>query len=97
MRAIYVIDFSFFSDISFKQNIHAIPRFALAAIDHWIGEILHMAGSFPHFGVHEDGGVEALDVAALSHGAPPGVLEIAQHLDSERAVVPAAVQAAINF
>src|SRR5665213_1870695 len=43
------------------------------------------------------GDIEGLDVAALGHRAPPGVLQIAQHFNAERTVIPAAIQAAINF
>ena len=57
-----------------------------------------MARGRPHGGRAEDGGVEADDVVAqLHHGAPPGVLDVAQHVDPERAVVVGGAEAAVDL
>ena len=78
--------------------VGAEPFLAVFAVDKRVGKTGQMAGSFPYLRVHEDGGVEAHDVAAaVHHGAPPRLLDVALELDAERAVVPAAVEAAVNF
>ena len=49
-------------------------------------------------GGDEDGGVEADHVVALlDHGAPPGVLHVAQHVDAERPVVVGGAEAAVDL
>src|SRR5438045_6859221 len=48
--------------------------------------------------MHENRGVEPLDVVALSdHRAPPSVLQIALELDAERAVIPDGSGAAVDL
>jgi hypothetical protein len=69
----------------------------LFAIDHGIGEVFNVTGCFPHARVHEDRRIEALDVVAQRHLLPPCILDITQKLHAERAVVPGAVEPAVNF
>ena len=68
------------------------------AIDHRIAERVHMSRRLPDRRVHDDGRVEADDVFAFArHRAPPGVAQVALQLRAERAVVPEAVDAAVDF
>ena len=68
------------------------------AIDHQVAEGAGVAAGFPDFRMHDDGGFEADDVvAALGHGAPPGFLDVALEFGAERAVIPEAVEAAVDF
>ncbi len=71
-----------------------------------VGEAADVAGGDPDFGVHDDGGVEADHVEEVSVGAgagafddvlPPGFLEVSFEIDAEGAVVPEAVDAAVDF
>ena len=78
--------------------IGAETGFAFLAVDHRIGEIGDMAGGFPDFGVHEDGGIDAFDIVALlGHGLPPEVFEIAFEFDAVGTVVPATAETAVDF
>ena len=48
--------------------------------------------------MHQNRAVHADDVIALvHHDAPPIVLQITLQFDPERAVIPGAVQSAVNF
>jgi len=77
--------------------VDAVPRLAFAAIDHRIGEILYMTRGFPYTRVHEDRGIEAFDVMPGGHCAPPGIFQVAEHLNAKRTVIPAAVEPAIDL
>ena len=71
---------------------------AVPAVDQRIGEAGDVARGLPHARVHEDGGVETLDVVArVDHGAPPALLDVLLELDAERAVVPHRAQAAVDL
>jgi hypothetical protein len=68
------------------------------AIHHRVSEAADVAGSFPNFGMHDDGGFEADDViAAADHVIPPAIADVFAKLDAERAVIPKAVDAAVDF
>src|SRR6185312_7060695 len=68
------------------------------AIDHRIGEAANVARRFPDFGMHDDGGFEADDVITTAdHVVPPAIADVFAKLDSERTVVPEAVDAAVDF
>ncbi len=69
-----------------------------------------MAGALPDLRVHDDRAVEAGHfvgfgrtggggevVVTGDHVAPPGFLDVPLQLDAERAVVPEAVEAAVDF
>ena len=57
-----------------------------------------MAGGFPHFRVHDDGGVESNDIfAMLDDILPPGFADVAFEFTAERAVVPETVYTAVDF
>ena len=80
------------------NSIGAEAMFAFLAVDHRIGESGDMAGGLPDFGMHEDGGIEALDiVAAMSHCLPPESFDIIFHLDTKRAVIPARAETTVDF
>jgi hypothetical protein len=57
-----------------------------------------VAAGLPDGGGHDDGGFEAGDVVALAgHGVPPEFLDVALEFGAQRAVIPKAVDAAVNF
>src|SRR5271163_2336285 len=57
-----------------------------------------MAAGFPDLRRHDDGRFEAGDVVALAgHGVPPEFLDVALEFRAERAVIPKAVDAAVNL
>src|ERR1700722_16416006 len=57
-----------------------------------------MAAGFPDLRRHDDGRFEAGDVVALAgHGMPPEFLDVALEFRAERAVIPKAVDAAVNL
>ena len=67
-------------------------------IRHRIGESGGMAAGLPDFRVHDDGGFQADDVVApAGHGLPPGILDVAFEFGAQRAVIPEAVDPAVNF
>ena len=58
-------------------------------LDERVGERGHVARRLPDPRRHEDGGVEADDVvAALDHGPPPCLFDVALEEDAEGPVVP---------
>ena len=68
------------------------------AIHHRVGEPAHVAGRFPNLRVHDDGGFQADDIiAAADHVIPPSVADVFFQLDAQRAVIPEAVDAAVDF
>ena len=68
------------------------------AIAHRIAEAADVAGGLQHLFHGQDRTVHAEDVITFLHGlAPPVVLEVAFQFGSERAVVPAAVEASVKF
>ena len=80
------------------QLVRAEARLARAAVDQGIGETLDMPRGFPHSGVHQDRGVQSLDVTALvHHRAPPAFLEVLLQLDTERSVVPHRAEPAVDL
>src|SRR5262245_21131174 len=65
-----------------------------------------MPARFPYFRVHDDRAIDAdhADFLAVGSGwgiavhvLPPGVLDVLLELDAERAIVPEAVDAAVDF
>ena len=92
--------------------IHAKSALATlgAAIDHLVDEQIVMPGALPHLRVHDDraiqpdhlerlrsAGQHGQIVVAGDHVAPPRFLDVALQLDAQRAVIPKAVQAAVDF
>ena len=71
---------------------------AVAAIDERIGEPGDVTARLPDARVHQDRGVEPLDVVARAHHrVPPAVLEVLLQLDAERTVVPHGPGAAVDL
>src|SRR5690606_18329063 len=69
-----------------------------AAVDQRVAEVLDVARSLPGARMGDDRRVEPLDVLALAHHAPPPQrLQVVLELDAERAVVPEAVDAAVDL
>src|SRR5205823_7845899 len=57
-----------------------------------------VTGGFEHCRMRENRTVETHDVVALVHHcAPPVIFQVALQLDPERAVIPRAVEPAVNF
>ncbi len=78
--------------------ILAQPRLARPAVHHRVAESLLVPARLPDCAIHQNGTVHADDVVPLVHHRPPPVvLEIALQLRAERAVVPAAVQSAVDL
>jgi hypothetical protein len=78
--------------------VRAKAFFCQEAITHRIAERIHVPARLPNLRMHDDGGVEAHDVLALAgHGVPPQFLHVALQLGTERAVIPKAVDAAVDF
>jgi len=80
-----------------EQVIESEPLVRLAIFDHGIVEALHMAGGLPYLGVHEDRRIDALHVFPVRHRAPPGLLDVAQQFDTQRTIVPAAIEATVDL
>ena len=79
------------------ELVGAKARLAGAAVDQRIGEVLHVAGGFPHPRVHQDGGVDAHDVVVqLRHLAPPRVAQPVLEGGAERPVVPRRGEPAVH-
>ncbi len=86
----------------------AIAALGLFAVDHGVVEAADVSRGFPDFGVLDDAGFEgdALDALAAGtlsapagvedHVLPPGVAEVLLELGAEGAVVPEAVDSAID-
>ncbi len=71
---------------------------AMSAINQRIGEAGDVSRRLPYLRMHEDRGVEPLDViAGVNHGVPPAVLDVLLELDAEGAVVPDRTQAAVDL
>ncbi len=71
---------------------------AVPAVDQGIGEAGHVARGLPDLGMHEDGGVEPLDVVpGVDHGPPPAVLHVLLELHPERTVVPDRAEAPVDL
>ena len=71
---------------------------AISALDQGVREPLDVAAGHPHLGVHQDSGVEALDVLApVHHLCPPGLADVVLQFDAEGAVVIYRPDAAIDL
>ena len=71
---------------------------AVLAVDQGVGEGGEVARGSPDGRRPEDGRIEADHVVTLlDHGAPPGVLDVAQHVDTERAVVVGGAEPAVEL
>ena len=78
--------------------VHAETRLALLAVAHDVAETVDVSGGFPDFRVADDGGVQADHVVAFfDHVEPPLAFHRALQGDPVGAVVPEAVEAAVNF
>ena len=90
--------------------IVAIPLLRLPAIDHVVVEQVVVARALPDLRVHDDRAVEAGHfvgrrgagrdlqlVVGGDHVAPPGLADVPLQLHAQRAVVPKALQAAVDF
>ena len=90
--------FAIYSDWGEEKLVGTVAELGLFAIDHGVGETIHVAGGLPNLRMHDDGGIKALYVVAALHKvAPPSLLNIVTQLDSEGAVVIEAVVAAVDF
>ena len=71
---------------------------AVPAVDQRIGEAGDVAGRLPDLRMHQDRGIEALDVVPrVDHGVPPAVLHVLLELDAQRTVVPHRAEAAVDL
>ena len=68
------------------------------AVHERIVEAAPVAGSHPHFAVHQDRGVQTdVILAFLNKLLPPGLFDVVLEFYAQRAVVPAIGQTAVNF
>src|ERR1043166_1331782 len=68
------------------------------AVHHQVGKGARVAAGFPDFRMHDNAGFQAGDVVArLRQAAPPIIFDVTLELGAERAVVPEAIDAAVNF
>src|SRR6266508_4557602 len=57
-----------------------------------------MAVCFENFRMREDRAIHAYYIVALMHhDAPPVVLQVALYFDTERSVIPSAIEPAVDF
>src|SRR5262245_2717461 len=89
-----------------KDFIRSESLVALLAVDHPISKCAHMSACFPHLRVHDDRAIDAHHADFVSvrskrrvahHVLPPDFLDVALQLHAERAVIPEAVDAAVNL
>ena len=84
-------------DEVFDEVVRAVAGMAVFTIHERVGEAANVAGRFPDFRVHEDGGVEAdIVFVLLDEFLPPGAFDVVLQFDAEGAVVPAVGEAAVN-
>ena len=90
--------FAIHSDGGEEKLISTIAEFGFFAIDHGVGETIHVARRLPYLWVHDNGGIQALHiVAALNEVTPPSLFNIVSQFDSEGTVVIEAVIATVDF
>ena len=78
--------------------VRAKALFCEETIDHQIAERAGVAAGLPDFGMHDERGLQTDDILAQqSHRAPPEILDVALQFGPERAVIPEAVEAAVNL
>src|SRR5439155_6673 len=78
--------------------VGAKPVLAMLAVNEGIGEAGHVSRRLPYLGMHQDRGVEPLDVLTLvHHGAPPALLDVLLELDAQRPVVPHGAEATVDL
>ncbi len=83
--------------LGFLQLIRAKTCLALATINHRISEMLNVAARLPDTRLHQDRGVDALDVVAKRHRPPPFFFDVPEQFNTKRAVVPASAQTTVNL
>ena len=84
--------------IGFLKLVGTLALMAVEALDQRIVEDGHVAGSHPHGGRQDDGGVHAHHVATGDdHGAPPFALDIVLQRHAERTVIPCGTGSAVDF
>jgi len=80
------------------EFILAVTGVAVGAVDERVREVGEVTARLPDLGWGEDRGVEADHVVAvLDHRAPPGILDVAQQQDPERAVVVCRTKTAVDL
>ena len=90
--------------------VFAKAAFALAAIDHFVDEQVVVPAALPNLRVHDDRrinpshainprrtGEHIQVIVSQDHVLPPSVLDVTLELDAQGAIIPEAVQAAVDF
>jgi len=84
--------------IFFLEVVNAGAGVAFFAHGHQVGELVGVAGGLPDHRVHQDRTIQTDNVVThLDDGLPPGVADVALQLRTQRAVVVATGQSAVNF
>src|ERR1019366_4554414 len=80
------------------QLVRAKAALARLAVDQRIDEAADVSARLPHAWMHQDRGVQPLDVVARAHHrVPPALLQVALLLDAERTIVPHRAEAAVDL
>ena len=75
-----------------------MPRLARTAVHHRIAKGILVSTCLPDRSIHDNRAVHADHILAFANiSAPPEIFEIAFELDSQRPVIPKAIQPSINF
>src|SRR4029079_17909099 len=90
--------------------VKAIALLRLPAVDHHVAEQIEVARALPPLWMHDNRAIKADHfvgrwrpgrlrelIVAGNHVAPPGLFDIPLQLDAQRAVVPEAVQPAVDL
>jgi hypothetical protein len=80
------------------ELVSAETAFTGLAIDQRVDEPADVATRLPDSGMHQNRGIDPLDVIALAHERrPPSLLKVALQLNAERAVVPHRSKSAVDL
>ena len=80
------------------ELVRAVAALAGAAVQQRVREAGHVAGGHPSLGVHQDGSVQPDVVGAFLHEfLHPCLFDVVFELDTQRAVVPAVGQTAVDL
>ena len=85
----FFVDFLFvLCNLIFNEHVCAVAFLGVAVVDEGVVESVHVSGSFPNSGVHEDGGVDSDDVLVEEHhGLPPVLFDVVFQFDAVLSVV----------
>ena len=81
-----------------KKLVGPVAAFCFTTVEHGVFKVTHVAGGFPDTRVHDDGAIKSNNIfSELCHRFPPAGFNISLHFNPERAVIPEAINAAVDF